>query len=181
MICIHNVQVPKTEPESQSDSDISMGEARRRMIALIDDAFTSIKSASKKHHPEATDQVDAGGKPQTYPQSKNPPPLYPRPATLTPALPEPPPPHGRASVPSARHRRRFMNSQNSLPYPSQYYPGMSGGFSPRYPPPPPPPPPVVTKNPLVVWDPADKQRFAFKIFFISFFESTILTAKKLMV
>ena len=179
MICIHNVQVPKTEPESQSDSDISMGEARRRMIALIDDAFTSIKSASKKHHPEATDQVDAGEKPQTYPQSKNPPPLYPRPATLTPALPEPPPPHGRASVPSARHRRRFMNSQNSLPYPSQYYPGMSGGFSPRYPPP--PPPPVVTKNPLVVWDPADKQRFAFKIFFIRFFENTILTAKKLMV
>ena len=138
-----------------------MGEARRRLIGLIDDAFTSIKSASKKHHPETTDHVDAGEKPQRYPQSKHPPPLYPRPATLTPALPEPPPSHGRASVPSARHRRRFMNSQNSFPYPSQYYPGMSGGFSPRYPPP--PPPPVVTRNPLIVWDPVDKQRFALKI------------------
>ena len=137
-----------------------MGEARRRMIALIDDAFTSIKSASKKHHPEVTDEVDGAQRPQRSTQptitQHQQPPLYPRPVSLTPALPEPPPSHGRASVPSARHRRRFMNSQNPLPYPSQYYPGMSGNFSPRYPPP--PPPPVVTKNPLVVWDPVDKQR-----------------------
>lgn len=131
-----------------------MGEARRRMIALIDDAFTTIKSVSKKHHPEDKDEVDAGN--ETHP--KQPPPVYPRPTSLAhAALPEPPPAHGRASVPSARHRRRFMNSQNSLPYPSHYYPGMLGQFSPRYPPP--PPPPVVTKNPLVVWDPAVKQRF----------------------
>jgi hypothetical protein len=71
-----------------------------------------------------------------------------------------------------------MNSQNSLPYPSQYYPGMSGSYSPRYPPP--PPPPVVTKNPLVVWDPADKQRFAFSFtaLFKTIYINLVVVAKR---
>ena len=133
-----------------------MGEARRRMISLLDDAFASMKSSSKKHSADGTDQPDGktdSKQRQGYPPSGYRPPLHPRPAVSAPALPEPPPAHGRATAPSARHRRRFLNSQNSLPYPSNYYPG-SNGRAPY-----PPPQPVYTKNPVVVWDPADKQRY----------------------
>ena len=144
-----SLQSVQREQDSQSDSDISIGEARRRMIALLDDAFSAMKSNPKKRSPENNDEVDGNAenqKPSNYPPTGYRPPLHPRPATSTPALPEPPPAHGRATAPSARHRRRLLNS-----YPSHYYPGTSGRYNPAQ-------PPVVTKNPVVVWDPADKQR-----------------------
>lgn len=70
-----------------------------------------------------------------------------------PALPEPPPAHGRATEPTPRQRRRV---QPTMPgYPAgmpQTHIGMPG--YPGHP----PARPVVTRDPIVVWDPADRQR-----------------------
>ncbi|XP_046861142.1 uncharacterized protein LOC124454375 [Xenia sp. Carnegie-2017] len=144
---LSDVEEKSTTAEPESDSDGNISKARERLITLIDEAFTSIKSSSNKHTSDVIDKVD-GEKKNDLPNPSLNQPLV----DFTPALTEPPPSHGRASVSPARHRRRFMNPQSVH---EPYHHGNMGGVSRSNPP---PLLPVATKNPLVIWDPVDEQR-----------------------
>lgn len=77
-----------------------------------------------------------------------------------PALPEPPPAHGRATEPTPGQRKRVQPTMPGYPVGMPQTPlgmpqtplGMPG-YPGR-----PPLRPVVTRDPIVVWDPADRQR-----------------------
>lgn len=70
-----------------------------------------------------------------------------------PALPEPPPAHGRATEPTPGQRRRIRPTMPGYPTTIPQTPIGVPGYPGR-----PPVNPVVTRDPLVVWDPADRQR-----------------------
>ena len=93
--------------------------------------------------------------------------------TGQPALPEPPPAHGRATEPTPRQRRRFQTSTPGYPAGMPQTPiGVPGypavmrqtpvglpGYPVRT-----PERPLVTRDPVVVWDPAKRQRYDLRLF-----------------
>lgn len=70
-----------------------------------------------------------------------------------PALPEPPPAHGRATEPTPGQRRRVQPPMPGYPVGMPHTHIGVPGYPVR-----PPVRPVVTRDPIVVWDPADRQR-----------------------
>ena len=79
--------------------------------------------------------------------------VYPRYIGGQPALPEPPPAHGRATEPTPGQRRRVQPPMPGYPVGMPHTPIGVPGYPVR-----PPVRPVVTRDPIVVWDPADRQR-----------------------
>ena len=121
-----------------------MEETRRRMHNLLDDAFSLIGPLSKQQQLQRT---------PTQPMPLTRPPAPPRYAGSRPALPEPAPAHGRATEPTPRQKRRLLNT-TGFPHGLPQTP-----IGPGYPVRPPVRPPLVTSDPVVVWDPYDRQRY----------------------
>lgn len=121
------------------------------MHSLLDDAFSLLGPLSKQ-------QVQRSPS-QPVPLAR--PPVPARYAGSRPALPEPPPAHGRATEPTPRQKRRLLNT-NGFP---QGLPQTQIG--PGYPIRPPVRPPLVTKDPVVVWDPYDRQRYIYTSYPVS--------------
>ena len=150
---------------SSGESNISMNETRRRMHDLLEDAFSILGPLSKKlNSSQGSRREDPY--PQHYPmQVLQPQPQVPTPAMMygtpyrpyvpprlnstVPAIMEPAPAHGRGTAPSARQRRRLQQAQQTAPL------NQTVGAAPRNQ----PVPPVITRDPVVVWDPADRQRY----------------------
>ncbi|XP_048584954.1 serine-rich adhesin for platelets isoform X2 [Nematostella vectensis] len=147
---------------SDAESDISMEETRRRMHSLLEDAF-SLLEPYKKNQQRLEEPRQYAQDPRQYPPDprtgsliRHPAP--PRYAGMRPALPEPAPAHGRASEPTPRQRRRLESSgQFPQTMPRTPMGGYPGGYPFR--PPMRMPPPLLTSEPVVVWDPYEKQRY----------------------
>ncbi|XP_068761085.1 streptococcal hemagglutinin-like isoform X3 [Montipora capricornis] len=136
---------------SSEESDIDMNETRRRMHAMLDDAFALFgPQSAKKASMQLTGQPP---QPEGYPGPPVRPAVIPRYVGGHPALPEPPPAHGRATEPTPRQRRRIQPTIPGYPTSMPQTPIGVPGYPGR-----PPVRPVVTRDPLVVWDPADRQR-----------------------
>ncbi|XP_068675121.1 streptococcal hemagglutinin-like isoform X2 [Montipora foliosa] len=136
---------------SSEESDIDMNETRRRMHAMLDDAFALFgPQSAKKASMQLTGQPP---QPEGYPGPPVRPAVIPRYVGGHPALPEPPPAHGRATEPTPRQRRRIQPTMPGYPTSMPQTPIGVPGYPGR-----PPVRPVVTRDPLVVWDPADRQR-----------------------
>lgn len=136
---------------SSEESDIDMNETRRRMHAMLDDAFALFgPQSAKKASMQLTGQPP---QPEGYPGPPVRPAVIPRYVGGHPALPEPPPAHGRATEPTPRQRRRIQPTMPGYPTSMPRTPIGVPGYPGR-----PPVRPVVTRDPLVVWDPADRQR-----------------------
>lgn len=141
---------PKTDSSSE-ESEIGMDETRERMHALLDDAFSLFGPLSKKLSQELNETGPVQPQVTRHPAQ---PPLPARYAGSQPALPEPPPSHGRATEPTPRQRSRVAARGPGYPqgFPPQFINGMPG-YPVRT-----PVPPLVTRDPVVVWDPAERQR-----------------------
>ena len=129
--------------ESDIESDISMREARRRIHSLLDDTFLSLKKYQRKllADEKNTEEEEANTKSKlqkTPSQDSNNTINSPirRHAGMPPALPKPPPAHGRASTPPAHQTKRKLMAQDPYTY-------NSGLFA----------------DPLLTWDPIERQRY----------------------
>lgn len=128
-----------------------MNETRRRMHAMLDDAFALCgPQTAKKLGMEPEGQSP---QPEGYPAPSARPVVIPRFVGGHPALPEPPPAHGRATEPTPGQRRRVQPTMPGYPAAMPQTPIGAPGYPGR-----PPVRPVVTRDPIVVWDPADRQR-----------------------
>jgi hypothetical protein len=123
--------------ESGNESEISMREARRRIHSLLDDTFSTLKKYQKQIG--ENEAAENNQKPPYHASRGNSSGRY---AGMPPALPEPPPAHGRTSAtpPGANNKRATMQPPN--PYMMPQYP--------QYP---------AYTDPLLTWDPMDRQRY----------------------
>ncbi|XP_057317270.1 uncharacterized protein LOC130662415 isoform X4 [Hydractinia symbiolongicarpus] len=129
-----SVQSPEDDAESDAESELSMRETSRRIHALLDDTFTTLKKY-QKHLPKE----ESSGKPKLESDTSFRSSTPRRYAGMPPALPEPPPAHGRATAaPSGFGKRREVASN---PYANPYN---------QYP---------VLAEPMVTWDPLERQRY----------------------
>lgn len=167
----HDKKRDKSESVSNASSDeseIDMNETRRRMHLMLDDAFSLFGTQfSKKFgkepegqpashpeaHPRAHPEVHPVAHPEGYPSTPARQAVIPRYLGGQPALPEPPPAHGRATEPTPRQRRRVQPTMPGYPVGMPQTPLGMPGYPGR-----PPVRPIVTRDPIVVWDPADRQR-----------------------
>jgi len=145
---------------SSDESEIDMDETRRRMHAMLDDAFSLFgPQFSKKFDKEPEGQpapypaAHPEAHPEGYPTTPVRQAVIPRYIGGQPALPEPPPAHGRATEPTPRQRRRVQPTMPGYPIGMPQTPLGMPGYPGR-----PPARPIVTRDPIVVWDPADRQR-----------------------
>ena len=124
-------------PESEMESEISMGETRRRIHTLLDDTFTALKKYQKNL---LADEPSDKSKLPKYDSHDSVTSSVPRKfAGMLPALPEPDPAHGRTAAPGSM-KRRFVQNPYPVPY-NQY------------------PPAQQFNEPMLTWDPADRQRY----------------------
>ncbi|KAL9955884.1 hypothetical protein ACROYT_G037281 [Oculina patagonica] len=141
---------------SSDESEIDMNETRRRMHAMLDDAFSLFGSPYSKKlvkEPEGQPAAHPEVRPEAYPATPARPAVIPKYIGGQPALPEPPPAHGRATEPTPGQRRRVQPTMPGYPAGMPQTPIGMPGYPGR-----PPVRPVVTRDPIVVWDPADRQR-----------------------
>lgn len=136
---------------SSEESEIDMNETRRRMHAMLDDAF-SLFGPQLAHKP-SMQYAEQSPQLEGYPGPPARHAVIPRYVGGHPALPEPPPAHGRATEPTPGQRRRIRPTMPGYPTTIPQTPIGVPGYPGR-----PPVNPVVTRDPLVVWDPADRQR-----------------------
>lgn len=148
----HGKSADSVSNASSDESEIDMYETRRRMHAMLDDAFALFGPQYLKK-PPSMEPEEQSPQPQGYPAPPPRPPVMPRYIGGQPALPEPPPAHGRATEPTPGQRRRVQPTMpgypGAMPQTPIGIPGYPGHPAAR---------PVVTRDPIVVWDPSDKQR-----------------------
>lgn len=131
------------EQESGNESEISMREARRRIHSLLDDTFSTLKRYQKQIGQNEAAENNKTSTPY-HPSRENSSRRY---AGMPPSLPEQPPAHGRTSVtPSAGNNKRAPTMQPPNPYMMLQYP--------QYP---------AYTDPLLTWDPMDRQRYLFLV------------------
>ncbi|XP_067042708.1 serine-rich adhesin for platelets-like isoform X2 [Acropora muricata] len=136
---------------SSEESEIDMNETRRRMHAMLDDAF-SLFGPQSAHKP-SMQYAEQSPQLEGYPGPPARHAVIPRYVGGHPALPEPPPAHGRATEPTPGQRRRIRPTMPGYPTTIPQTPIGVPGYPGRL-----PVNPVVTRDPLVVWDPAERQR-----------------------